>query len=251
MNVTEHRRALLSEYTPWMFRDYVMNQGLSTAIVVSLIGVIMLLPLTQATATQLGHVPVDVARGVLREMAVPLVFLGTLFATNGIVATDRKLGYYRFLFSKPVRPPLYYGLTFGVYGVGLIVVTLVLMALWAVVIRPMFPPQLPAVVVIMYLAYGGLGFLLSAAWRFDWLSLVSVLLVANIAWTLWAKSTSALHVLLYLLPPVHRANDIYALLTQPSYVQPPWISIAWLAGYGLACFVLGLAVIRRRPLGTS
>ncbi len=28
-------------------------------------------------------------------------------------------------------------------------------------------------------------------------------------------------------------------------------SIAWLGGYGLACFLLGMIVLRKRPLGTS
>ena len=253
--ITPGRRgARIAEYAPWMFRDYITNQGPSTAIVVLLIGFLTLLPVLQGMTgerARLGDVPLPIAKRMLHAMVPPLVFLGTFFATNGIVANDRKLGFYRFLFAKPVSPPLYYATTFAVYGVGLLLVATGLMGLWAVAVRPMFPPALLAVVFIMYVAYGGIGFLLSATWRFDWLSLVTVLLVANVAWSLWGDTEGLRHTLLYVLPPVHRANDVYALVLQEGNVAVRWGSIAWLGGYGLLCFLLGVLVVRKRPLGTS
>ena len=218
-----------------------------------LIGFMMILPVMHgaAGAWRMGQVPHHIAVRLLRELAVPLAFLGTFFATNGIVSNDRKFSFFRFLFSKPVRPPQYYALTFGVYGVGMLIVTVVMLGVWAIAVRPMFPLALFGVVAIMYLAYGGIGFVLSAAWRLDWLSLVTVLLVANFAWGVWGTSEAPAHWLLYVLPPVHRANDVYALISRDTVAAIRWGSIAWLAGYGLACFLLGLLVIRRRPLGTS
>jgi len=250
----ERRRARLTEYAPWIFRDYITNQGPSTALVVLLIGFLTLLPALQSMTGErvhFGDVPLAIAKRMLVAMVPPLVFLGTFFATNGIVASDRKLGFYRFLFAKPVSPPLYYATTFATYGVGLLLVSTVLMGIWALTVRPMFPPGLLAVVSIMYIAYGGIGFLLSATWRFDWLSLVSVLLVANVGWSVWGNTDGVRHALLYLLPPVHRANDVYALVIREGNVAVKWSSIAWLGGYGLLCFLLGTLVIRRRPLGTS
>ena len=248
-----NRRARLVEYVPWIFRDYVTNQGPSTAIVILLIGVLTFLPILQATgsAVRLRDVPHELAVRMLRAIVPPLVFLGTFFATNGIVANDRKLGHYRFLFGKPVRPPWYYAMTFAVYGIGFLAITVALMGIWAAAVRPMFPVELLGIVAVMYIAYGGLGFLLSAAWRFDWLSLVTVLVVANVAWSMWGESTGLRHWVLYLLPPVHRANDVYALVTPEPFRDVPWGSIAWLAVYGLVCFVVGMIVIRKRPLGTS
>jgi hypothetical protein len=253
MNAThETRRARLVEYLPWIMRDYFTNQGPSTALVVLLIGFLSLLPVVKGAAgtpVSLGDVPRDVAMRVLHAMLAPLAFLGTFFATNGIVANDRRFGYYRFLFAKPVSPPLYYAATFAVYGVGLLVVTASLLGVWAVTVRPMFPPELLLIIPVMYVAYGGIGFLLSAAWRFDWLSLVTVLLVANVGWTVWGSAEGVRRWALYLLPPVHRAADVYALVLHGT--QPRWTSVAWLAGYGLTCFILGMLVIRKRPLGTS
>ncbi|MEX2151831.1 MAG: hypothetical protein WD825_00735 [Gemmatimonadaceae bacterium] len=250
---SENRRARLVEYAPWIVRDYMMNQGPSTAIVVMLIGVMTVgsaLALAGDRA-QLGQVPELLANRMLQALMEPLVFLGSFFATNGIVANDRKLAYYRFLFAKPVSPPLYYAITFVLYGIGLLVVSLALSGLWALTVRPTFSIRLFLVIALMYVAYGGIGFLLSAAWRFDWLSLVAVLFVATVGWRIWGDAEGIRHWLLYLLPPVHRDDELYALVVNDATRRIPWGSIAWLGGYGLACFFLGMLVVRKRPLGTS
>jgi len=251
MNLIDSRRAKLSAYAPWLGRDYLTNQGPATMIVVLLLAFLTLKGYAGSTGVSLHGLAQDDARRMLRSLVNLTAFLGTFFATNGIVASDRKYGTYKFLFAKPVSPPSYYATTFLAHGVGLIVVVLALLGLWAVFVRPMFPPGLFAAVALMYVAYGGIGFLLSAAWRFDWLSLVTVLLVANISWTLWRASTSPLRPLLYLLPPVHRADSVYTLIMRQAQEPVPWESIAWLGGYGFVCFLLGLAVIRKRPLGTT
>lgn len=247
-------RARLSAYVPWILRDYFTNQGPSTAIVVLLIGFMSVLPILNAPMGRdisAGNIPLDIATGFLRVLVPIFVFIATFFATNGIVANDRKFAYYKFLFAKPLNPVAYYVTTFIAYGVGVMTVTLVLLGVWSVAVRPMFPLALFAVVAIIYLAFGGIGFLLSAAWRFDWLSLVTVLFVSNELWQLWGQSTSAARYLLYLLPPVHRAGSVYALVFHEAGTALPWGHIAWIAGYGALCLVLGMVVIRHRPLGTT
>lgn len=245
-----HGRARLTRYLPWIARDYLTNQGPSTALVVLLIAYLALQGAAVADAG-LRAMPPDTAARVLRQLVGSLVFLGTFFATNGIIANDRKMSYYKFLFSKPVAPPHFYAVTFAVYGIGLMVVTLALLGVWALTIRPLFPLELFGVVALMYLAYGGIGFLLSAAWRFDWISLVTVLLVANVSWNLWGGSEGPVRWLLHLLPPVHQAEQVYAVVLADPGLAVPWTSMAWLGGYGLLCFLLGMVVVRRRPLGTN
>jgi ABC-type transport system involved in multi-copper enzyme maturation permease subunit len=249
----DQHRARLIEYVPWLARDYLLNQGIATVIVGVLIGIMAIVPAAAATlgSVQLGAVPPELANQMLRVVATAIVFVGVLFATNGIVANDRKLGYYRFMFSKPLSPTRFYATVFGVNGVGLVIATLVLMGLWYVTVRPMSPARMVLVVAIMYVAYGSLGFLLSASWRFDWLSLVGVMLVANVGWSVKSQLPAVLQWMLYLLPPVHRATDIYSLSVAEFSTTIPWSSIAWLVGYGAVCFVAAIVVIRRRPLGTS
>jgi hypothetical protein len=127
----------------------------------------------------------------------------------------------------------------------------VLLGIWSITVRPTFPIELLVIVALMYVAYGGLGFLLSAVWRFDWLSLVTVVVVADTGWRLWGNTSGIRYYLLHLLPPVHRAGDLYALVANDTVTRLPWPSIAWLGGYGLACFLLGILVVHKRPLGTS
>jgi hypothetical protein len=67
----------------------------------------------------------------------------------------------------------------------------------------------------------------------------------------WGDAEGLRHWVLYLLPPVHRAADVYGIVMRENVRQLPWGSIAWLGGYGLICFVLGMLVIKKRPLGTS
>ena len=244
------RRARLTGYIPWMLRDYLTNQGPATLIVVLLIGYMALMPMIELGAS-LGEVPAELAHRILLAIIPAFAFLGPFFATNGIIANDRKFSYYRFLFAKPVSPIAYYVTMFLVYGVGVFVVTLALMGIWSIVVRPMFPLSLFAVVGIMYIAFGGIGFLLSAAWRFDWLSLVTVLLVASVAWEQWGDAQGIARLPLYLLPQVHRASDIYAMVVARPAASIPWSAILWIGGYGFVCFLLGMVVIRRRPLGTT
>lgn len=249
----QHQRARLADYAPWILRDYFSNQGPATALVLLLVGFATVGP-QMALFNQrfvLGEVPEPMAAALLQSMAERLSFLGAFFATNGIVANDRKLGYYRFLFAKPVKPARYYATTFLLYGLGLTAVAIILALIWGATVRPAFTVELFLIIALMYMAYGGLGFLLSAAWRFDWLSLVTVLLVANIGWLVWGNASGIQHWVLYLLPPVHRDDQIFAMLSQTPNDPLPWVSILWLGGYGLICFVLGMIVIRRRPLGTS
>lgn len=245
-------RARLAAYIPWMLRDYLTNQGPATLIVVLLIGYMALMPVVDGPiGASLGDVPADMAHRLLLAIIPAFAFLGPFFATNGIIANDRKFSYYRFLFSKPLSPIAYYVTTFLVYGVGVFVVTLALMGVWSIAVRPMLPMSLFVVVGIMYIAFGGIGFLLSAAWRFDWLSLVTVLLVASVAWEQWGDAQGIARLPLYLLPQVHRVSEIYTMVVPRPGAAIPWSTIVWLGGYGFVCFLLGMVVIRKRPLGTT
>lgn len=248
--LVDHRRAQLARYVPWLARDYFANQGPATAIVLLLIGFLSLQGIISA-GMALRDAPPALVTQIFRQLMGTLAFLGAFFGTNGIVSNDRKLGYYKFLFSKPVAPPSYYAVTFAVHGVGLLVVTAVLLAIWTLVVPARYSVGLFAVIALMYVAYGGIGFLLSAAWRFDWLSLVTVLFVANVGWSLWQQETGIRYWLLHVLPPVHKADSVYRLALAAPGDPVAWGGIAWLAGYGFACFLLGMLVIRKRSLGSS
>jgi hypothetical protein len=263
------RRARLAAYGLWQLRDYLMDRGTPTFIVATLFGYLTLAPLLMRSARAVS--PEMIARfgseasaraAVLSELNAnflhsflgTLVFLGALFAMNGIVANDRKLGYYRFLFSKPVSPPRYYGQAFVVHWASYLGVMTVLGLIYGAVVAPVLSWSLMLVVALMFLCYSGIAFLLSAAARWDWLSLVAVSLASTLLWSMFGGSGHPLARLLYLLPPLHRTDEVYAAISGAQLVATsaplflPWHLILWLAGYGATCFVLGLVVLRYRRL---
>lgn len=258
------RRARLGAYAWWQLRDYFMDRGVPTLIISLLFGYLGVGPMHAMLKVRLAAMPPalvrqyggvgaarlalvhDTSRAFLTSFLGSLVFLGALLATNGIVANDRKLGFYRFLFAKPVAPPRYYGQAFVTNWLGFLLVLAVLASIYGYVITPVLTPAFLTGLGLMFLCYGGIAFALSAATRWDWLSLVTVAVLATWLWGRFGESTSALATLLYLLPPLHRTTEVYDAIA--AGVALPWHIVAWFAGYGAACFAIGLVVLRYRRL---
>jgi hypothetical protein len=258
------RRARLGRYALWQVRDYLRERGVATVLVTMLFGYIGAAPMKSSIHRSLENVPpglllkygsADAARAAmlhdlsatfLRSFIGSVIFLGALLAMNGIVANDRKLGYYRFLFAKPVAPPRYYGQAFAV-NAGAFLVLFSLMALvYGAFITPILTPSFLAGVATVFLLYAAISFLLSAAARWDWLSLVAVTVAATLLWEKFGRSTSPLARLLYLLPPVHKTNDVYLAVADGAAL--PSHTVAWIGGYAALCFGGGLLVLRHRRL---
>ena len=247
------RHARLFRYARWQLRDYFLSQGPGTLVVVLLAAYLTLMEIRTGapvgSAHGLGDIAPETARRFFVQIAGFLVFLGALFATNGIVANDRKFGYYRFYFAKPVSPPAFYGALFGVNALGFLIVAHVLWLAFVVVVAPIGGRYFTLVVLGLYVGYAGIGFLLSALSRFDWLSLLSVVLAAQFAWGMWADATGVRGALVHLLPPVHLATPLFVAVANDGAI--PWREFAWLSGYGLVCVVLGLVVLRFKSLASN
>lgn len=262
--MTAPRRAQLLPYAYWQLRDYLRERGVATVLVTMLFGWIGVGPMMAAIKPMLANPSAqlivrygsaEAARvAIAQEMSGQflgsfigsMIFLAALLAMNSIVANDRKLGYYRFLFSKPVAPYRYYGQAFAVH-MGSYLVLLSLMSLvYGAYVTPILTPSFLVGVAIVFLLYGGIAFALSAAARWDWLSLVAVTVASTLLWGMFGASAHPLSKLLYLLPPVHKTNDVYQALAEGAAL--PWQSLAWIGGYGVLCFAAGLLVLRHRRL---
>ena len=265
-------RARAGAYALWQLRDYFKDRGVPTLIVATLSAYLGLNPILERMPRLGDPVParllerfgtveaVYAARMAefnfmfLRSILGTLVFLGALFAMNGIVANDRKQGFFRFLFAKPVSPSRYYGQAFFVHWFGYMMVMALLGVLYGFVVWPVLTQPLLLVIALMFVAYSGIAFLLSAAARWDWMSLVAVSILATFAWTRFGESTHPLAKLVYLLPPLHRSDEVYAAVSGTPIMAAgppqaiPWPILGWLAGYGVACYLAGLVVLRHRRL---
>ena len=261
------RGSRIAAYAPWQLRDYLIDRGAPTFLVSALFGYIGIGTMLQALSASIARMsPAQLARyggaggarvsmvhdlsaGFLDNFLGVVVFLGALFAMNGIVANDRKMGFYRFLFAKPVSPMRYYGQGFLVNWAGFAIVVALLALVYGSLVTPVISLTLVASLLLMFLCYAGIGFALSAAARWDWLSLVTVTVFATYAWQRWGTSENVLAKLLYLLPPLDRTSKVYHALATGE--APPWNLVLWLAGYGAACWVIGLLVLRVRRLAIA
>lgn len=257
-------RARLGAYARWQVRDYLMDRGAPTALVGLLFGYMVGGPMVGSMNMSLVRMsPAAIARAggldaarasMVTELTSSfltvalgnLVFLGALFAMNGIVANDRKLGYYRFLFSKPISPARYYGQAFVLHWAGFLFVTSILGLLYQALVGPVLGAPLYAAVALLYLCYAGIAFALSAAARWDWLSLVAVTVAANYLWLRYGNAHGPLSALLYLLPPLHRTSEVYSAVAGGHAL--PWPLLGWFAGYGAVSFAIGLVVLRFRRM---
>jgi ABC-type transport system involved in multi-copper enzyme maturation permease subunit len=240
------RTARLARYAFWQLRDFFAEKSFPILLVVALAGYLDLAPLIAQYGRPDASHPYPIYLTVFARTMLTLAIIGTLFTTRGIVSDDRQQGYYRFLFAKPLSVSRFYAQKFVVYGFGFLGVSAILLGVHAAAIAPFAPPALVLAMLSLYVAVGGIGFLASALFRFDWAVLGGFLVGSALLWGSWSERGGWRGSVLYALPPIHRAGDVLSAAT--SGVTLPWLHAAWLTGYGLVCFVLALLVLRRRSL---
>lgn len=247
-------RGRIGWYGLWQLRDYVMDRGFSTVLIGFILGAQFILPLRMGLHGTLGETWATNPTGrAMLMVAVPqlvttFALIGTLIAVNGIVSNDRRHGYVRFLFAKPVSVVRYYLQAFLVSVIGLMAATAVLNGIFALLVAPLIPMQVVVVVCIFAIGIGGIGFLLSTIVRGDWLFLSLVLGISVLARGLYGQAGDWRETALVVLPPLHRLDDIRNPLLAGNF--PALADVAWVAGYGVACLLLAVVVLRRRPLAS-
>lgn len=238
-------RGRLGKYSLWQFRDFFMQHGIGIAIIGLLWGYTLLAPLRVAMSPQ-STVPMGPGSpiwGLVLQITSAVVSVSVLIAMNGIVASDRKNGYYRFLFSKPINRVLYYGQAFVVYMAGVLLIMAILSALLRMIVPSFNVYYFLLYAALVYVAMGGIGFFLSVATRYDWLSLAAVWLGSRMLRAIYSGPRAGWKgKLVEILPPVHRLDDVANSLIGTG--SAPFSDVFWLVGYGLLCFALGLVVLR-------
>ncbi len=175
-----------------------------------------------------------------------VVSLAVLIALNGIVSTDRKMGYYRFLFSKPVSAVAYYAQLFFVYMIGMLFTMLVLAGVMHTVVPAFKIFNFLLYAAIIYIGMGGIGFFVSVATRFDWVTLAAVWFGSRILRGLYGPRPGWKSKAVELLPPVHKLDEVsHSLITHGTAHTS---DVLWLLGYGALFFALGLFILRRGSL---
>jgi hypothetical protein len=240
----------LPSYAIWQLRDYLIEKGIATVLVLSLFGYLTLWPpLLMARRSGQG---MEALGPLFDQVTVALlgqlVFIGALFAVNGIVADDRKQGFYRFYFAKPVHVPGFYAQKLAMHLLGFLVAAGVLLGLYTGFLRSLPVATLLPTLAGLFVGVAGIGFLISALWRYDLMSLIAFYFAANVFWPMFADDEGWRGVMVHLLPPLHRVDEVLQPVVAGG--APPTSLLAWITGYGVGCILLGLLVIRRKPLSS-
>ena len=151
-----------------------MDRGIAIVIIGMLWGYVLIEPMRRTMGAAFAVGPLSPTWPLVITVTSSVVSLAVLIALNGIVSTDRKMGYYRFLFSKPVSAVAYYAQLFFVYMVGVLVCMLLLSLVLHMVVPTFKIVNYLLYAAIIYVAMGGIGFFISVATRFRWLTLAAV-----------------------------------------------------------------------------
>ena len=239
-------RARLARYSLWQFRDFAIDRGIAIMIIGLLWGYTLIAPMRAAMGAAFDSGPASPAWPLVITVTSSVVSLSVLIALNGIVSTDRKMGYYRFLFSKPVSAVAYYAQLFFVYMAGVLAAMLLL----AVVLHSVVPTfkivNFLAYAAIIYIAMGGIGFFLSVATRFDWLTLAATWLGSRIIRDFSSPKPGWSSKLVELLPPVHKLDEVSMSIITSGTAHAG--DVLWLLGYGALFLALGLLLLHRGSL---
>lgn len=251
------RHAQLRRYLVWQTGDFVMNTAIVTLVLFGLLGMLTIMNLRAQEAYMFAQhrVMPDAAKiSSFREMFSTYAMVGPLIALSGVVSTDRSSGYTRFLFAKPMSPLRFYLQSFLLRFAGFLAVGAVLVFAYGFFEPAVFSPRLFADLSVVFFAVGGVVFLLSVVSKFDGLIAIVFLLVSSIVWAKWEKAEGVRHAATFLFPPIGKITELHLWLVQVNQlgnraeIPFPTSSALWMAGYGLACAVLGLYLLRRIPL---
>lgn len=244
------RRGRLTRYSLFQARDYVRERGLPLIVV----GALLLLMTAQSSAAPPAMGAGDGA-AAMRTLALGASLLelfaptAVLIGVNGIISSDRKHHYYRLLFAKPISAPRFYAQAFLVSLVGTLVATLIVLGTFTAIFGPISTAGSLVFVLLYFVLFGGVGFLLSAVTSYDWIALG---VVWSLAWLLRsffpAGESWYGRMIDLVLPPLHLLAGGAAPLVAGGGIGLS--ACAWVVGYGAAAFVLGLLVVRYRPMAS-
>lgn len=230
----------LFRYAYWQLRDFARERGIALAIIALVVSATFIAPMKAMNF----RFTENAARQMLVTILSQVALLAAFISFNGMISNDRKLGYFRFLFSKPVSIPAYYAQLFVVFFVGYLAVFAVLLAIFGLTVFPIFPLGVIAYGALVFLSLGGIAFFISSIFRFDWPALGGVFMGTLLLRSMFGDREGVAKILLALLPPIHELIPLAALVNGGT-VEPR--TLLWLLGYSAFFFAAGLVVLRRRP----
>jgi len=207
-------------------------------LVMWLIASVICLPLHFAAA-QNPQPPAQI-QSMAQQLHFQLAILAVVVLFHGIVGEDRQKGYYRFYLAKPVSPLHFYGQSALLALLAMLTFTTGFLVMFSLAVAPAWEWRLLVSSLSLGLLIGGMIFFISTLSMLDWMWMTAVVIAASYLRNRFPRDDSTLgRVLHAVLPPNHLVDERVLTVEQ-------W---AWIGGWGLGLFALGLLVLRFRPLG--
>ncbi len=241
--------ARMGRYALAQLRDWLLGRGVGILLILVALSMPFVVAARQqhGVAWAMGDAGAERLRvgiGTLLAGGAPLL---AVVAFGTIVAFDRRQGFTRFLFAKPVAPPRYYLQAFAVAYAGVALVVALFLGGVAVAFQPVLPSGSLAYLALRILADGALLFLCSVLFAQDVIAYGAVL-VASALLQSWLPDQlpSLAPWILMLLPPSQHADTIARTIAAGRAAA--FVDVAWMIGWSAAILALGAMLLRRRPL---
>ena len=141
--------------------------------------------------------------------------------------------------------PAYYVQLFFVYFIGFLAAVAILLGVFSFFTAPIDFIRPLLFCALLYLSLGGIAFLISTLFRYDWPILAGIFLGSAVLHSMWQLEEGWRRMVLSILPPVYRLTSELPNIINRRPVDTN--SVLWLLGYSAICFAAGLYVLRRRP----
>lgn len=247
----------LAAYVPWQVR-YAIPRAATPLALFLVFGV---LPIWGGLAGQNALIG-ESALGALRQagdaqrlalavygQSVSLCMtLGAIVSVNGIIALDRERQYFRFLFSHPVVPWMYYLQQFVISTLLFVAAMALIPVGFGFVVTDV--PILPVVqsALLYGLVFGALALLCSALMNRDGLLFIALLVLTSALQQVERQNAlpTWLAGMANALPPLVTADAVRTrwLLGQSAVTG----DVVLVVGYALAMLAAALFIVRRAPL---
>lgn len=243
----------VTAYAGYQLRDYFTTRALPTLVATGLLAW-ALAAARGVTLSDLDPTSGIDARDRIQQtfelLLAAFAFVAGAVAAHGVVSHHRTRGYDRLVFSRPVSPVRYYTQGFVLGGLGAVVLGIVGAEIYAVAVHPVSLPGVAGYVALAWLLVGGLAFLLSTITAFH-LPILGLVVAVDLAVDHFAGRLSTAGAgpvaaaVQFVLPPAHVLVTLRGVFARGLPIDP--LAIAWPAGFGAACIVVAMVLLRRRP----
>jgi hypothetical protein len=247
--MTTPPRGRLARYSAYQLIDYLRERGVFVALIGVIIGWGALIELRMRfgpdwTSLERAYgLSINAIRGILSQLS----FFVVVLSVAGVVSNDRKHGYFRLLFSKPVGLIRYYVQAFVVSWVGGLFVVALLLGLWSLYAVPVSPIGALEALSLQFWVVGSTAFLMSTLVKWDWVATGVIWGGSEIFRQIYRNDTGAIAWMVrHLTAPTH----VIAELREALFMGRPLdnTNLAWALLYGAVCMILAVVVLKFRPL---